>query len=280
MRTVRFWLMIAIGTFVCATGTRADSDEARAARMARAWRQAHEHELLADYLTFLAIPNVSRDRPNIQRNADFVLKMLTSRGIQARLLESGGGNPIVYGEILTPGATHTYTLYAHYDGQPVDPRSWATPPFEPVLRTARLDRGGSIVSLPAAGTPIDPEWRVYARGSSDDKAQVFAILSAFDALKASGIALRSNVKFVFDGEEEINSPSLAPILSSNPSLFKSDLFIVCDGPEHPSGQQTITFGARGVQMLELTVYGAKNELHSGQYGNWAPNPAMMLAQLL
>jgi acetylornithine deacetylase/succinyl-diaminopimelate desuccinylase-like protein len=257
----------------------ADSDEQRAAAAARQWRQAHEHQLLEEYISFLRIPNVSRDLPNVRRNAEFVLGMLTQRGIQARLIETPGA-PVVYGEWLTPGATRTYVFYAHYDGQPVDASRWSTPPFDPVLRTARLDKGGAAIPLPSIGQPINPEWRIYARSSSDDKAQIDAIVNAVSSLKAAGLRPRANIKMVFDGEEEINSPSLEGVLRSNRDLLKADLWLICDGPGHPSGRQTVTFGARGVQQIEVTVYGPRVELHSGHYGNWAPNPAMMLAQLL
>jgi hypothetical protein len=97
----------------------ADNEEIRAAHAAREWRQNHEREIPDEFISFLAIPNVSRDQTNIRRNADFVLAMLTHRGVTAKLLESPNGSPVVYGEILTPGATHTYVVYAHHDGQPV-----------------------------------------------------------------------------------------------------------------------------------------------------------------
>ncbi len=107
-----------------------------------------------------------------------------------------------------------------------------------------------------------------------------AMLAALDALKSAGIRPRANLKFVFDGEEEIGSPNLARYLKANRELLRGDLWVICDGPEHASGRQTVVFGVRGAQTLEITVYGAIRELHSGHYGNWAPNPAMMLAQLL
>jgi acetylornithine deacetylase/succinyl-diaminopimelate desuccinylase-like protein len=103
---------------------------------------------------------------------------------------------------------------------------------------------------------------------------------AMEALREAGIRPRANLKFVFEGEEEVGSPNLARILRAHRALLAGDLWLICDGPEHSSGRQTVTFGARGIQSLELTVYGANRELHSGHYGNWAPNAAMMLAQLL
>src|SRR5438105_1604222 len=250
-----------------------------AALAARRWRSAHGRAILEEYFEFLRLPNVSRDSANVRRNAEHVRTMMTRRGIAARLLEAPGAAPVVFGEILTTGATHTYVFYAHYDGQPVTPAEWASPPFTPVLRTGRLDQGGRLATLPRAGA-LDPEWRIYARGSADDKAQIAALLYAMDALKAAGMKPRANLEFVFEGEEEVGSLHLDRILKANRDLLRADLWLICDGPEHSSGRQTVMFGARGVQSLEITVYGARRELHSGHYGNWAPNPAMMLAQLL
>jgi acetylornithine deacetylase/succinyl-diaminopimelate desuccinylase-like protein len=251
-----------------------------AARAAREWRLSHEWQIIDEYYGFLRIPNVSRDLPNVRRNAEYLLKLMEKRGIKSRLLEVSGAPPAVYSEILTPGATHTYVFYSHYDGQPLDPKEWATPPFEPVLRSARLDKGGQLVPFPAQGQRFDPDWRIYARSASDAKAAIFSILTAVDALNAAGMKPRANIKFIFEGEEELESPNLGRILNANKELLKGDLWFICDGPEHPSGNQTINFGARGIQKMEVTVYGAKRQLHSGHYGNWAPNPALMLAQLL
>ncbi len=251
-----------------------------AARAARVWREAREPQLIGEYFELLKIPNVSQDKPNVRRNAEHLVQMMAQRGLKPRLLEIPGASPAVYGEILTPGATRTYVFYAHYDGQPVNPKDWATPPFEPVLRTARLDQGGQVVPLLAPGQRLDPAWRVYARSASDDKAQIFAMLAALDALNAAGVKPRANIKFIFEGEEEIESEHLDRILSANKDSLRGDLWLICDGPEHSSGRQTVTFGARGIQKIDLTVYGPNRELHSGHYGNWAPNPALMLAQLL
>jgi acetylornithine deacetylase/succinyl-diaminopimelate desuccinylase-like protein len=107
-----------------------------------------------------------------------------------------------------------------------------------------------------------------------------SILNAFDALKASSIALTSNIKFVFEGEEEAGSSHLGEIIKLNKDLLEGDSWIICDGPVHQSGVKQVVFGARGDVNVDITVYGAKRPLHSGHYGNWAPNPAMLLAQLL
>lgn len=145
----------------------------------------------------------------------------------------------------TAGIAANAATYAHYDGQPTDPAKWTgSKPWSPVFRSAALDKGGQTIPLPADGHPIDPDMRIYGRSASDDKAGVMAFLAAIDALKASGRTPSVNLKLVFDGEEEAGSPHL------------------------------------GDMNVDLTVYGATRPLHSGHYGNWAPNPAMTLVQLL
>jgi acetylornithine deacetylase/succinyl-diaminopimelate desuccinylase-like protein len=247
----------------------------------RQWRQANEHALLREYVDFLAIPNVARNEADIRRNAAHLVEMMRRRGLNPRLLESEGSPPAVYGEWTVPGATRTLVLYAHYDGQPTDSAAWhGSHPWRPVFRTRRLDQGGEIVPLPGPGQPIDPEWRLYARSASDDKAGVMAILSAVDAMKASGLTPTSNLKFFFEGEEEAGSPHLRDLLRRHAGVLRADAWIIADGPVHQTGNKQVVFGVRGDVNVDVTVYGPVRPLHSGHYGNWAPNPALLLAQLL
>jgi acetylornithine deacetylase/succinyl-diaminopimelate desuccinylase-like protein len=249
----------------------------------RDYRRAHERQILDEFTRLLAIPNVAADRQNIRRNADFILEMMQRRGLNPRLLETATREspPAVYGEWMTPGATHSIVLYAHYDGQPTDPKQWTgTQPWQPAWRSAALESGGRIVPLADDGQAINPEWRLYARSASDDKAGVLAILTAFDALKALRATPTMNIKFIFEGEEEAGSPHLGEIIDLNKGLLDADAWIICDGPVHQSGRKQVVFGVRGDENVDVTVYGAKRPLHSGHYGNWAPNPAMLLARLL
>ncbi len=259
------------------------SMDASAQSPVRDYRLGHERQILDEFTRFLAIPNVASDRQNIRRNAEFILAMMQRRGFNPSLLETATKEspPAVYGEWKPPGATHSIVLYAHYDGQPTDPKQWTgTLPWQPVWRSAALESGGKIVMLADDGRPIDPEWRLYARSSSDDKAGVMAILTAFDALKAKGITPSLNIKFIFEGEEEAGSPHLGEIIDLHKDLLAADAWIICDGPVHQSGRKQVVFGVRGDTNVDITVYGAKRPLHSGHYGNWAPNPAMLLARLL
>lgn len=258
----------------------ASAQDNPASRAAREWRSSHEREIVDEFFELLAIPNVASDRANIRKNADLILKILGKRGVSAQLLQVADANPAVYGEIRTPGATRTILFYAHYDGQPLDPKEWATPPFQPVLRGKSLEEGGRVIELPARGSAFDPESRIYARSASDDKAPIITITSALDALRSAKIPLKSNIQFVFEGEEEAGSTNFERILEAHRELLQADVWLICDGPVHQSRRQQIVFGARGITSFEITIYGPKRELHSGHYGNWAPNPAMMLARLL
>ncbi|MEO8436179.1 MAG: M20/M25/M40 family metallo-hydrolase [Pyrinomonadaceae bacterium] len=257
--------------------------QANVPQKARDYRQANAHRIFKEFLDLLSLPNVAADGPNIRKNAQLIIEMMKRRGLNPRLLEakSAGAPPAVYGEWNTPGAKRTLVLYAHYDGQPTDPKQWTgSQPWQPALRSAALEAGGKPLPLPAENESINGEWRLYARSASDDKAGVMAILSAFDALKSQAIPFTSNLKFFFEGEEEAGSPHLAEIINLHQKLLQADAWIICDGPVHQSGRKQVVFGVRGDTNVDVTVYGAKRPLHSGHYGNWAPNPATLLTRLL
>ena len=155
-----------------------------------------------------------------------------------------------------------------------------TKPFVPVLLTSSADAGGQPIPFPGASTPYQDNWRIYARSSSDDKSPIVALLTALDALRASKIPLTSNLQVLFEGEEEDGSPHLERVLMANQSLLAKDLLIFADGPVDQSGLPLICFGNRGIVDVSITVYGPLHQLHSGHYGNWAPNPAQRLVALL
>lgn len=251
----------------------------------REYNNQNRINIITEFSAFLSLPNVAKDTINIQKNAAFIMDMMNKRGIQkAQLLtaQTPGVPATVYGEVIVPGAKQTLIFYAHYDGQPVNPAQWAKglDPFQPKLFTAAIDKNGTNIPFPVDGKDYDPEWRIYARGASDDKAGVAAILNAYTAIIKSGMQPAFNLKFFFEGEEEAGSPHLHEILEKYKSLLQADLWIICDGPVHQTGKKQIIFGVRGDAHLDLTVYASKRPLHSGHYGNWAPNPAMMLAKLL
>lgn len=242
-----------------------------------AWTAEHQQTVLAEFTKLLSIPNVGRDRADIVRNAEFLRGMLERHGITAEVLETAG-NPLVYGEKKVAGASRTILFYIHYDGQPIDASRWRqASPFQPVLRDKRLEDGGKLIANFETLSTFSPDWRLYARSASDDKAPIVAFCAALDAL---GGALRNNIRVVLDGEEEMGSRSLPGAVARYRDKLRANLLIILDGPEHPTGRPTLYFGARGGTGFELTVFGSKFAVHSGHYGNWVPNPAMRLAQLL
>ena len=262
----------------------ANSNAAQATTTAavRQYRQAHEVEIVREFVKLLSIPNVASDAANIGRNAELIQQMLEARGFRVQLLPTAPGRgPVVFGELDTPGATRTIIFYSHYDGQPVDEKKWiGTKPFVPALRTDSIDAGGKLIPFPEQEGSYKDNWRIYARSSGDDKAPIIALLAAVDALRANKIPLAVNLNLVYEGEEEDSSPHLEATIDAHKNLFRGDAIITADGPVDQSGRPLIFFGNRGVISVRLTVFGPLHPLHSGHYGNWAPNPAMRLAQLL
>ena len=240
----------------------------------------HQTEILKELVTLLSIPNVAADRPNIERNVELLRAMLARRGMSAEILRTQG-NPLVYGELQVPDAERTVLYYIHYDGQPVDPSGWKqADPFQPIMRRGRMEDGAAEIPDFLALRKFEPDWRLYGRSASDDKSPIVAFCAGLDALKAIGGTPKSNVRIVLDGEEEAGSRSITAAIDQYRDKFRADFLLIFDGPVHPSGRPTLNFGARGIAELDLTVYGPKMALHSGHYGNWVPNPAMRLAQLL
>ncbi|MDA1080716.1 MAG: M20/M25/M40 family metallo-hydrolase [Gemmatimonadetes bacterium] len=247
----------------------------------RKWREQHEVEIVRELTTLLEIPNRATDRANILRNANLIKAMLERRGLAAQLLENGEFPPTVFGELRVPGATRTVMFYAHYDGQPVTVSEWATPAYSPTLRAPPQADGslGAVRTGPVNGR-YNAEDRIYARSASDDKSPIVALMSALDAMRATGQLPSVNVKFFFEGEEEAGSAHLSEILAKHKELVAADVWLICDGPAHQSRDLQIVFGVRGVMGFDATVYGPARALHSGHYGNWAPNPAMLITELI
>ena len=258
---------------------------AQVAAQVRQYRIKNEDRIVRELTEFLSIPNVASDTANIQKNASHLVEMLEARGIETHLLPISGRGPVVFGKLTTPEAKHTVIFYAHYDGQPVAPAAWTDgKPFEPALRTNSIEAGGKRVAFPekGAGGPgvYEDDWRIYARSASDDKSPIVALLAAIDALRAEKIPLGVNLKVIFEGEEEAGSANLQRTLELHKNLLGGDVLITADGPVHQSGRPLVFFGNRGDIGVDITVYGPVRALHSGHYGNWAPNPAMELSRLL
>ena len=278
MTTVLLRLTLLCG---CVVGLAVAAAAQTGAEVARAYREAHAPAIVRDYAEMLAYPNRARDLDDVARAAAYIRDELRDAGIDTRLLTLDGVPPLIFGELRVPGAQRTLGLYAHYDGQPVDPSNWTHPPFEPTLYTSAMDIGGRPRGLPADTEAVDPEWRIYARSAGDDKAPIQALLSVIRAFQDGDVTPTSNLIFFFDGQEEAGSPRLGDYMELVRERVEGvDVWLFCDGPAHQSGRPLLALGARGAMGMEVTVYGATRNLHSGHYGNWAPDTGMILARLL
>ena len=223
---------------------------------------AHHDRTLRELIEFARIPSVSTDpthRDDIARAAAWVAAQLRQAGpIAVRDLPTGG-HPVVYGEWLgVPGAP-TLLVYGHYDVQPPDPvEKWQSEPFEPELR----------------------DGRVYARGASDNKGPMLIPIKVAQSFFATRGALPLNVKFIFEGEEEIGSRNLEPVIAANAQLLQADCVLSADGAMWRADEPSITVSSRGVCALEFSLRGASKNLHSGRYGGSVPNALHALAELI
>jgi acetylornithine deacetylase/succinyl-diaminopimelate desuccinylase-like protein len=217
---------------------------------------------LAELLDFLRIPSISslpEHAPDVQRAAEWVAQRMTSAGIEGVRIMPTGGHPVVYGEWLHAPGKPTIMIYGHFDVQPVDPvELWDSPPFEPVIK----------------------DERIYARGSNDDKGNMLIPILAVEALLRSEGGLPVNLKFFFEGQEEIGSPTLPNFIITNQELFRCDMVISSDGGQYSEDQPALLVGLRGLAALQIDVRGPAYDLHSGMHGGVVQNPIHALVQLL
>src|SRR6185312_6625966 len=208
----------------------------------RGWRRDHAAEVLREFAGLVALDNVTGDVPALRRNAEEIVERLRVRGVEAESVGPDGVAPLVIGRVPGRAGAPRLGLYAHYDGQPVTPADWTTPPFEPTL----VGPDGATVPLPAPGAPVDDEWRLRARAAADDKAPIAALLAALDAL--GGTEREVELVLCFEGEEESGSPHLGELLLAYADRLAAGAWLICDGPV--------------------------------RQGNAPPNPARALARLL
>ena len=215
-----------------------------------------------DLLEFVSISSVSTQperQADVLAAARWTAGRLERAGIpDVRTLETAG-HPVVVGRLHHDASKPTVIVYAHYDVQPAEPLElWRSPPFEPEVR----------------------DGKVYGRGSCDDKAGLLTVIQAVEAYTQSGEAPPVNVTFLFEGEEEIGSPNLAPALREHADLLRADLAVCADGGIFGVGIPSVTVGSRGLVGAELVVEGASADLHSGTYGGVVANPVLALARVI
>jgi acetylornithine deacetylase/succinyl-diaminopimelate desuccinylase-like protein len=247
----------------------------------RQYRLEHEAAIIGELDALTRLKSVAADPEGLEAMANALQDALSQRGFAVLKLSTGVGSPpVVFASLKVPKARRTVVFYAHYDGQPVTPSQWSSNPFAPVMRSGALSASAREIDWRSVSPPFDPEWRLFGRAASDDKASIVAFLAAFDALKATRRSPSVNIKVLWEGEEEAGSPHLGQVLHDNQRLLGADLILIGDGPVHQSRRPMVYFGARGTLGLELTLYGPTRALHDGHYGNWVPNPAVMAAALI
>src|SRR6266446_9851211 len=224
--------------------------------------EQNQNRFLEELKDFLRIPSIStlpEHKPDVEKAAQFVADSLKRAGIENVEIIPTTGNPLVYGDWLHAPGKPTVLCYGHYDVQPPDPLElWHTPPFEPTIRDGNL----------------------YARGSADDKGQMYMHVKAIETLMAVNGTLPVNVKFLIEGEEEVGGGSIAKYVAENAAKLKADVALVSDTALYAEGVPTLCIGLRGLVYMEVEATGAMRDLHSGLYGGAAPNAVFGLIELL
>jgi len=222
----------------------------------------HQSQHQDELLQFLSIPSISSlptHAADVQQAAHWVADRLTTAGLESVQILATGGHPVVYGEWLHAPEKPTVLIYGHFDTQPVDPLElWTHPPFEPTII----------------------EDRVYARGASDDKGNMFTPILGVEALLKTEGTLPVNVKFFLEGQEEIGSPQLPAFIAQHRELLACDLVLSSDGGQYSEDQPSLMLSAKGLAAVQIDVHGAKGDLHSGIYGGAVPNPIHALTAIL
>jgi len=233
-----------------------------------------------ELVQFLSIPNFAKDREGIEKNLVWLQRAFEKRHFETETLATEG-NDLFFARKTSPGAQKTVLFYMHFDGQPTDSSKWdQADPFKPVLKERQGTDQWKVLANQQPDASFNDEWRVFARSASDDKSPIIMFLAALDILAQKGREPAFNIKVILDSEEEIGSPNLSVAVSRYADKLKAQEMVILDGPRHQTNGPTLLFGCRGIAMLDLTVYGPTFPQHSGHYGNYAPNPALRLSQLL
>jgi len=230
----------------------------------------------------LSIPNDANFPEDIEKNIRWVEENMLRYGFKSQRLSTETVPLLLLEKQSSKNIDKTVLFYFHIDGQPVDAQYWfQEDPYQATLKEEREGEGMVEIDWKnLEATALDPEWRIYARSASDDKSPFVMFMAVLEQFEKEKKSLPYNLKVILDFEEEKGSPRLAKCVEKNKSLLKADALLIFDGPMHPSNLPTLTFGARGITVVTLKVYGPTLPLHSGHYGNYAPNPALRLSQLL
>ena len=228
---------------------------------------------------FLKLPNIGSDPDNIDLNLSWCQKTFDGLDFETELLISNGVKHLFAQKAYHKKAP-TVLFYLQIDGQPVDSSKWdQKDPFDPVLKECTENECRPI-PWEKLTEDFNPDWKIFARSASDSKGPAVSFLQALRILDGNRLLPRFNIKVIMDFQEELGSPTLPDLVKNNREKLSADAMLIMDGTRPPVNLPTLTFGARGIATLKLTVYGANKDLHSGQYGNYAPNPVFHLSKLL
>ncbi len=233
-----------------------------------------------EYREFLSLPNDANKQDELIPNMIWCEEAFQRRGFTTERLKTKR-LPLILAEKKYSGAKNTVLFYIQIDGQPVDPSKWFQEgPFIPTLKKQVKKDKWEIIPWESLYKNYDDDWRIFARSASDAKGPINSFLIALDIIAEKGIEPDYNIKVIMDMEEEMGSPNLPPTVKKFRKKLKADRLVILDGPRHPSNEPTLTFGARGIVTIQLKVHGPKFPQHSGHYGNYVPNPAVRLSQLI
>jgi len=242
--------------------------------------ERHTRNSLQEFYDFLSLPNDANIPEQLEPNIQWVSNAFEQRGFTINRLPTQGLD-LVLAEQYFPGAEKTVLFYVQVDGQPVDPSAWnQETPFTPTLKAMQEDGSYEPIPWDRLKGEIDPMWRIYARSASDAKGPINMFLAALDAMREANLTPNYHIKVIMDNEEELGSPNLPAAVEVHREALAADRLVILDGPMHVTNRPTLAFGARGIATVRITTYGPRVPQHSGHYGNYAPNPAMRLAQLL
>ena len=237
-------------------------------------------DVFKEYREFLSLPNDANKPDELEPNMLWCEKAFKKRGFTTERLKTNR-LPLILAERKHPGANKTVLFYIQIDGQPVDPSKWFQEgPFVPTLKKQTKKDDWETIPWESLYDNYDDDWRIFARSASDAKGPINTFLIALDIIADKGILPNYNIKVIMDMEEEMGSPNLPPAVKRYKNKLKADRLVILDGPRHPSNKPTLTFGARGIVTIQLKVQGPKFPQHSGHYGNYVPNPAVRLSQLI
>lgn len=230
----------------------------------------------------LAIPNDAHYPKDIERNVQWCEEHFAKRGFSTQRLETKAAPLLLAERKVEITDAKTVLIYLQVDGQPVDPEFWFQEnPYEASLKKQGEQGGWEAMNWATLEDgKIDPEWRIFARSTSDSKGAVNMFLTAIDLMNDQEELPNFNMKVIMDFEEEMGSPNLPQAVVDYKAALASNMLIIFDGPRHIANRPTLTFGARGISEISLKVFGPIFPQHSGHYGNWSPNPAVRLSQLI